>query len=206
GWSWPSTALSGDTRLEATLPQDGTYTVAVHDSEYAGQAPGFFRLKIGQWSFVEQVFPPVVDKDHKTVELLGPAAPLRVDLPAARTSAVLPLEWPKGMAWSGPRPYVRVSSRREIVAVTHSAKVDDLPGGLVGVSGRLVTPSQDHRYRVPVKPGTKVRFEVFAERLGSPLDAALVIRGDNGAVLARAEDSPGSLDPVLEYTVPDKVT
>src|SRR5262245_12531212 len=26
------------------------------------------------------------------------------------------------------------------------------------------------------------------------------------AVLAQAEDSPGTLDPVLEYTVPDKVT
>ena len=35
---------------------------------------------------------------------------------------------------------------------------------------------------------------------------ALVIRNDAGAELARAEDSPGTLDPMLEYAVPDKVT
>ena len=33
-----------------------------------------------------------------------------------------------------------------------------------------------------------------------------MIRNEAGAVLAQAEDSPGTLDPVLEYTVPDKVT
>ena len=54
-------------------------------------------------------------------------------------------------------------------------------------------------------PTTKVRFEVFAERLGSPLDAALVVRNEPGADLARVEDGPGTLDPVLEYAVPDKV-
>ena len=51
-----------------------------------------------------------------------------------------------------------------------------------------------------------MRFEVFAERIGSPVDAALVIRNDAGAVLAQIEDSPGTLDPILEYAVPDKVT
>jgi hypothetical protein len=59
---------------------------------------------------------------------------------------------------------------------------------------------------VAVTPNTKVRFEVFAERIGSPIDVALVIRNDAGAVLAQVEDSPGTLDPVLEYAVPDKVT
>jgi hypothetical protein len=86
------------------------------------------------------------------------------------------------------------------------AAIQDLPAAPVGVSGRIVTPFQEDRYRVPVTPGTKVRFEVFAERLGSPLDAALVVRNDAGSDLARSEDSPGTLDPVLEYIVPDKVT
>src|SRR5207237_5423488 len=38
-----------------------------------------------------------------------------------------------------------------------------------------------------------------------PVDAALVVRNESGAELARAEDGPGTLDPVLEYAVPDKV-
>ena len=65
-------ALHGDSRLEATLPEDGAYTVSVHDVEYAAPAPSFFRLKIGDWSYVDQVFPPVIAKNQATtVNLLG---------------------------------------------------------------------------------------------------------------------------------------
>jgi hypothetical protein len=85
-------------------------------------------------------------------------------------------------------------------------KVQDLPAGPVGVSGRLLTSYGEDRFRVPVRPKTKLLLEVFAERYGSPLDAALVVRNEQGAELARAEDGPDTLDPTLEYAVPDKVT
>src|SRR6185369_17218504 len=75
----------------------------------------------------------------------------------------------------------------------------------IGVSGRLIKPNGEDRYRVAVAPGRKIKLEVFAERYGSPLDAALVVRNEKGDQLARAEDSPGTLDPVLEYTVPANV-
>jgi hypothetical protein len=203
-WSWPTTAHLGDTRLEATLPEDGFYIVSVHDVEYAGPAPGFFRLRIGQWSFVDQVFPPVVVRGTPAVELLG-SLPTRVELPPLRGRAI-PLAWPDQGAWSGPRPFVVISPHTEVVEQTTDGKIQELPAGPVGVSGRLLTPNEEDRYRVSVTPNSRVRFEVFAERLGSPIDIALVIRNETGAEVARAEDSPGTLDPVLEYAVPDKVT
>jgi hypothetical protein len=206
-WSWPAPALFGDTRLETTLPEDGTYTVSVHDAEYAAAPPSFFRLRIGSWSFADQVFPPVLDKGQTAVvDLLGMAAPVRVDTGAPKTVEVLPLAWPKDGLWSGPRPFVTFSSHAEFLRQPATDKLQDLPPGPVGVSGRLLVPYGEDRYRVAVFPGQKIRLEAFAERLGSPLDAALVVRNDKGDALARAEDSPGSLDPVLEYAVPDKVT
>jgi len=201
-WAWGKPALGGDARLTATLPADGTYTVALHDAEYAGQNPGNFRLKIGAFDFAEQLFPPVITKDTKSVELLGPT-PAKIDLPTAR-GAFVALDWPKGGVWSGPRPFVEVSARPEFIEV--SGKVLDLPAGRVGVCGKLATTGEEDKYRVAVVPNTKVRFEVFAERIGSPVDAALVIRDEKGATFAQAEESPGTLDPALEYTVPDKVT
>ena len=42
-------------------------------------------------------------------------------------------------------------------------KAQDLPAGPVGVSGRMLTPFGEDRYRVPVTPGKKLRLEVFAE-------------------------------------------
>jgi hypothetical protein len=205
-WTWGKPALDGDARLEATLPADGSYTIAIHDIEYASAGASYFRLKVGQWSFVDQVFPPVVGKGKQSVELLGPSSPVRVDVDAGQVPVTLPLPWPKDGTWSGPRPTVTVSTHPEIVGQPAPGKAQDVPAGRVGVSGRLLTPFGEDRYRVPVTPGSKVRFQVIAERLGSPLDASLVVRNEMGAALAQVDDSPGSLDPVLEYTVPDKVT
>ncbi len=113
---------------------------------------------------------------------------------------------PKDSVFSGPRPFVLVSPHAELVRQAAPGKVQELPAGPVGVSGRLLTPYDEDRYCLPVTPKTKVRLEVFAERFGSPLDAALVVRNEQGAELARVEDSPGTLDPILEYAVPDNVT
>src|SRR4029079_14016628 len=61
-WSWPTPALQGDTRLEATLPEDCEYTIALHDMEYGPPGPAHYRVKVGQFAYVDQVFPPVVAK------------------------------------------------------------------------------------------------------------------------------------------------
>jgi hypothetical protein len=205
-WAWPSPALSGDVRLETTLPEDGAYTVTLHDTEYAAAAPSFYRLKLGQWSHIDHVFPPVIGQGRaQAVELVGAGHTYRADAPAAATARALPLAWPGDGLWSGPRPFVNVSTHPELIEQLATAKPQDLPAGPLGVSGRLDTPFEEHRYRLPVTPGSKVRLEAFAERIGSPLDAALVVRNEAGADLARAEDSPGTLDPVLEYAVPANV-
>lgn len=203
-WAWGVPDLLGDARLEATLPEAGTYTVTLHDGEYAAGNPGFFRLKIGQWKTADLVFPPVAGADTKAVELIGVGPPVRVELPATRVGG--PLAWPAGGAWSGPRPVLEISPRVERTAEPKGDTPVDLPAGPVGVSARFAAPFAEHRYKVPVEPKSKVRFEVFAERHRFPVDAALVVRDDKGAQLARAEDGPGTLDPVLEYAVPDKTT
>ena len=207
GWAWGAPALSGDARLEATLPADGNYTIAVHDAEYSPPGPGFFRLKVGQWSYVDQVFPPVVAKGQpQGVEFFGLSPVPRAELPAQAAPGVVPLPWPGDGLWSGPRPLVFVSPHAEVIELPVAMGVQELPTGAVGVSGRLLAPFEEDRYKVPVIPGSKLRLEVFAERYGSPIDVAVVVRNEAGDVLARAEDGAGMVDPVLEYAVPDKTT
>ncbi len=203
-WAWGMPSLQGDARLETTLAEDGPYRIALHDAEYQAAANSFFRMRVGQWSYVDQVFPPAVGKGTANVELIGSAV-ARADVPSGRSAHWLPLAWPKNGAWSGPRPFVETSSRTELIEQPSAAKPQQLPVGAVGVSGRLVAPFEEDRYRVPVTAGSKVRFEVFADRIGSPLDCSLVVRNESGAEVMRAEDSPGTLDPALEYAVPAKV-
>jgi len=204
-WSWTTPALAGDTRLEATLPEDGEYFITLHDAEYAAPAPGYFRLRVGEWAGVDQVFPPVVGQGQsQAVELLGTAGPMKVELPATGPG-VLPLIWPKNGAWSGARPSVLVSTRAESLEMPAGDAPQSLPGGPVGVCGRLSVPLEEDRYRLAVTPGMRLRLEVFAERLGSPLDAALIVRNEKGDLLQRTEDGPGTVDPVLDYAVPANV-
>jgi hypothetical protein len=101
---------------------------------------------------------------------------------------------------------VEVSNFAEVIEQARAATPQVLPAGTVGVSGKLLAPQEEDRYQIPVTPGSKLRFEVFAERLGSPLDVALVVRNDKGDLLARTEDGTGTTDPNLEYAVPDGVS
>ncbi len=202
-WAWATPVILGDARLEAILPEDGTYYVTVHDAEYAAAAGSFFRLKLGTWSSVDQVFPPAGGRGQTlTVRAEGFEAVVKTP----KAPGFVPLAFPKNGVWSGPRPFVTVSPFAEFVELPSTAKPQEIPAGLAGVSGKLETPFEEDRYRIAVIPKKKIRLEVFAERLGSAIDAALVVRDEKGTQLARGEDSPGSLDPVLEYTVPDKVT
>lgn len=204
-WSWGLPSLQGDARLEATLPKDGTYLVTLHDAEYAAPAGGTFRLRVGRWDYVDQVFPPAIGKETTKVESIGSAA-VALTLPKQSGNRFLPVPWPNQGAWSGPRPFVTVSTKTEIVEPVATGKPHDIPGAPVGVSGRLTTSYEQDSYRLPVTPGSRIRFEVLAERIGSPIDAALVLRNEAGADLSRAEDGPGTLDPFLEYTVPNTMT
>jgi hypothetical protein len=204
GWSWNMPSLSGDTRLEAVLPEDGQYTVALHDAEYAPPGPSYFRLKIGEWVYVDQVYPAAVTKGQPIgVDLLGVSPTPRLDLGAVAAAGVQPLTLPAGPIWSGPRPFVEVSNFAEVTEQAPVAAPQVLPAGAVGVSGKLLAPQEEDRYQLPVTPGSKLRLEVFAERLGSPLDVALVVRNEKGDQLARTEDGTGTTDPNFEYAVPD---
>lgn len=202
-WAWSTPTLWGDVRLSVKAPKDGSYTIAIHDLEYAAAAPSYFRLKLGNFSSIEQVFPPVVSAGQTTrVELLTSAGLKTVDVKPDAATPFVSLAWPEAALWSGLRPWVQVSSYPELIARGADNAPQDLPAGPVGVSGRLTRPQQEDRFRLPVEPLSKLRLEVFADRYASPLDAAVVVRNEKGEQLARGEDSPGTLDPVLEYTVP----
>ncbi|MCI0681467.1 MAG: hypothetical protein L0Y71_05125 [Gemmataceae bacterium] len=205
-WAWGTPALFGDTRLEATLPADGVYSVTLHDAEYAAPAPNFFRLRIGQWAYVDQVFPPAVRIGSKQgLEAIGRSSRAPTDHVESITPGIVPLGF-HGIDESGPQPFVIISPHPEVNEQLAPGKLLEIPTRPQGVNGRLSAPFEEDRFKLAVVPLTKIRFDVFAERLGSPIDVALVIRNEKGDQLARAEDGAGTLDPALEYAVPDKVT
>jgi len=203
-WSMPSPALRGDTRLTAKLPAAGKYTVELHDLQYAALAPNHFRLKIGMWQFADQVFPIAVERGKPaSLELIGNISPdKRIPLTTSILANQLPVPWLDTVASSGLQPGVRVSQFPEVIETAAKDPVQQFPAVPSAINGRLSAAGEQDRYLLVVKPGDKLRFDLFAERVGSPVDAVLELLNDKGGRLAINDDAAGTADPQLNYTVP----
>jgi hypothetical protein len=84
-------------------------------------------------------------------------------------------------------------------------QIQSLATAPVGVSGRIAAAGEEDRFSLDVQPGANLRFDVRAKRLGSPLDALLMIRNEQGGQLAVADDAPDRADSMLDFSVPEGV-
>jgi len=208
-WSQPMLALRGDTRLEAKLPADGEYRLQLHDLQFA--APGVsnhFRLKLGQWTYADLAFPATVQRGASAeVQLVGRAGELRtVSLPALGNAAAVPAPWADAKSASGPPATVWLSDLPELVEQRTGSAPQALPALPVAVNGRISNAGEADAYTLTVTPETEVDLEVFADSLGSPIDAELELRDLKGARLALNDDFNNRPDPRLTYKVPKDVT
>ena len=213
-WALPSRTLAGDCRIATKLPRDGQYTIEIHDLQYAPPGVSFFRLKVGQWQFADLAFPPAVTRGQEiALDLLGTAGGAKLPFKAPADGDLIPTAFPNPQAASGPPPSVLLSSLTELVefnvaaggspaATANSTGEPPVPTIPVAISGRFDAPGQLDQYRFVVTPGAKLTLEVFAERLGSRIDAVLELRNKDGGVLATNDDGPTSIDPRLDFTVP----
>lgn len=204
----PSAALAGDARLAVQLPADGRYTVELHDALYRGPGPGAFRLKIGTFYYADLAFPLGVRRGAKApLEFISTNLPPgtkveSVDVPAA---GEYPAAWPALSPLAGTRPRVIYSDYDEVAEQPKSGDSLQRLAAPMAVSGRLSAAKEEDRYEVAVTPGTALRFDVLAARIGSPLDGVLSVRNKAGGEVAGNDDRPQTADPGLDFTVPGGV-
>jgi len=208
-WSQPMLALRGDTRLELKLPADGEYRLQLHDLQFA--APGnsnYFRLKLGQWTYADLAFPATVQRGASAeVQLVGRTGESRtVSLPALGNAAAIPAPWADAKSASGPQAVVWLSDLPELVENRTGSAPQVLPALPVAVNGRLSQAGETDAYTLTVTPETEVDVAVFADSLGSPIDAELELRDLKGARLALNDDFTNRPDPRLSYKVPKDIT
>jgi hypothetical protein len=206
-WSQGLPVLSGDARLEATLPADGSYTVELRDALYRAGPGSAYRLKVGDLRYADLAFPLAVQRGTRaSVQLIGNVpADTRAEVDLGFTGADHPVPLPRVTGLTGAAPAVLVSDLTEVVEATTEGKPQEVTAP-VAVNGRLSAPREEDRYRLLVKPGMQLRFDVLAERAGSPLDGVLVVRNGAGAQLASSDDRPNTVDPGLDFTVPQGAT
>ena len=205
-WSLPNPSLAGDTRLTTALPADGDYTIELHDLQYAAPAPNYFRIKVGTFQYADMVFPPAVERGKTArIGFVGNIpADQQIDLDFQSLEdfgSLAPAPWPNLATVSGIRPKLLISNFPELVETPPIEGIQQLPSIPVAVSGRLDAPGQIDKYSIAVTEGAKLRFEVFADRIGSPIDSLLEIKNDKGGRLGLNDDTAGTTDSLLDYTV-----
>lgn len=181
-----------DPVLMLRVPDDGDYTLEIRDSVFRGREDFVYRIKVSEQPFVTACFP------------LGAAA-------RSTTSGHL-------AGWNLPQTEVVLDTRPEGGAVREftvagrgmvsnpvAYGVDDLPDAAEGepnderenaravpwpcvVNGRIHKPGDRDVFRLAAPAGTALMVEVWARRLGSPLDSVVRVTDAAGTVLAWNDD------------------
>ena len=212
---WAKVSLKGDTRAEITVPADGTYTIEVHDLSYKAPGNSPFRIKIGDLSLIDTVFPPaaVAGGEVRVVPVgtgLPANASLTVDLRNAQARTGSLVATPAASGFLGPAPVIQVTQGTEVLEPSKPGTAIDARFSAnrhppLTISGRLSSPGERDQLALDVTPGQKFRLAIAGRSIDSPIDAELSVLVD-GKPVASSQDRPGSRDPQLDFTVPAKVT
>ncbi len=182
GWNQGHSFLQGDARVTLTLPADGSYHVELHDLLYKAPSPGFFRLKVGTFDYADQVFPPAMRRGESApIQLLAQdrrPTSLRMTAPSETPESWLPVV-SRSPWFTGIPPAMALSDHPELVE-GGASELLELPGVPSAVSGRLMTAGEKDTYSLAVQPGSTLRLEVFAQRIGSPIDGVLLVQNEQG--------------------------
>ena len=168
-WNQDAPGIGVDARLDHQFAEDGEYLVAVHDSKFSKQQQDFYRLKIGQYSYAEGLF-PLGWKRGETIDIelfggnLAEPVKVRADLMTEDSAAEFTYVSVPGEA--GALPMRLALGEGPEVIEPASAGVHELQSGAV-VNGRISIPGEIDSYNFAVKEGEKWHVELRAARLGT---------------------------------------
>jgi len=198
-----------DPRLIHTFKEAGIYYLQIRDTTYAGNRDWTYALHATAGPVATAVFPMVVNPGTKTTLAargvnFDHSRPLALDVPQglARGTHLLALPTPEGPTL--PVPLVVTTTPILLEAgdaqtSTVRSQPIELP---VAVCGRLDQPNDIDGYRFTAKKGQRYQINIIARRAGAATDPVLQIRNLKDGSLAKADDSPESKDPELEWTAP----
>ncbi|GIX50352.1 MAG: hypothetical protein KatS3mg132_546 [Limisphaera sp.] len=204
-----------DPVLMCEIPADGLYTLEVRDALFRGREDFVYRLTLGELPRVTDVFPlggPL--GEPLELELSGWNLPVRrVTIPTRDLQHGLQRVPLRSEGFELGRAWVQLDTlpeRLEAEPNDHSAEAPLLQLPCV-VNGWIDRPGDVDVYRFRGRAGQTVVLEVWARRLGSPLDARLACGGGKDEILATVDDVPDpacgwvthQADPYLRLTLPE---
>ena len=183
---------SPDPVLIYTVPADGDYVLSIRDSIFRGREDFVYRLSIGELPFIERIFPlggavnSAVD-----VSLYG------VNLPYTKTKLKTGYNAPDmqqiRVEKNGIRSNVRNFSISPLPDSPEREPNNEFSQAQVVtnatvINGTIGKPGDQDWFRFEGTKGEQKAIEVFARRLGSPLDSCLTLFNAQRQALATNDD------------------
>ena len=202
--------LGHDGFVSLLAPANGKYLIQVRDMTYAGTGH-FYRLHLGTFPRPAAVF-PLGGQPGETLEakFLGDPTgdftqPITLPTEKSRSARFGLVADHHGLA---PSPnWLRVSPLTNAPSIT--------PGNTLGkatalnttaplaFNGVLTTKGNAAFFRFTAKKDQNLDFQVYARRLGSPLDSVLTVYDAKGKSLGNNDDAAGNPDSAVRVKIPE---
>ena len=199
-----------DPVLSYIIPADGTYSVEIKDSIFRGREDFVYRVAVGELPFVTGIFPlGAAWGERATFDLSGwnlTADKLAMDTKDKRPGTFLVSVRGNGLLSNPVR--IALDDSPNALEVEPNDRADSaqsitLP---VTVNGRIGQPGDRDVFRFTAKAGDDIVAEVFARRLGSPLDSVLKLTDATGQQLAFNDDNEDKGTGLLTHHADSRLT
>jgi hypothetical protein len=198
-----SNSLRVDPELRFTAAEAGSYEVRIWDSKFSGLQHYVYRLTVINGPWISAIYPLGGRRGTESeIEIVGQGIP--DNRHKVRWPEVAPGIVSHSFELSGRPLNPILCDVDELPEVLEPASGDSPAIATPGVAnGRIDQAGDIDGWKFTTTKGAALKIEVRAARLGSPLDAVLVIRDSAGKELAQADDLPGgSPDCELVFTAP----
>lgn len=210
----------GDAVLDFKAPADGDYLVRVAQFAYTtGGSDHFYRLTVTTGPWVDAVFPPLDTERNGAPRLIGrnlgaTTVPGGSLLPGDRTGKLqtgraVPPSAAMIDATDAFRQgdgHLRIMARNPVILDTGSNTTAEKALDVkvpCDIAGRIATKGERRYYSFGAKKGEVWTLEVFADRIGSPIDAYFILSDAKGKAIVEMDDGPAPLSPNQFYTRSD---
>jgi len=198
-----------DPFISLIVPADGTYILRLREATYGGNDNCHYRLHIGAFPRPTAVY-PLGGKAGETLTLTffsGATGEFTqpVKLPPTPSDKFGVFAELDGLPAPSPN-WIRVSDFPNVLETSPNhdrehATATDLPPPLA-LNGVVSQKGEEDWFRFPATKGLALDVNVYARRLGSPLDSVLEVFDAQGRSLAANDDAAGA-DSELKFTPPE---
>ncbi len=177
-----------DALLETTIPSDGVYKVALRETNLGGSDEARYILHLGSFPRPRFLHPagglPGTTVAFQVAGSTGSSA-LSLELPRD-VEGTYPVYVKEGTRQAPTPNFVRVTRHQPVMeAKSDSASASQLPAAFHGIVSQ---PGETDRFFFHAKKGVAVAIQVWAWRLGSPLEPFIDLFDADGHPIASADD------------------